>query len=88
LALIGVVKKEVLPLREVIQWGYQYFQKHYPNLIKQKYGANSQLNFHEFLNFICNKYKFVSNNGALDQNRALDFLYKDWVNNWKVNYEK
>jgi hypothetical protein len=38
--------------------------------------------------FICQKYKFLTNNSQPDKNRAIEYLYKDWINNLKVNYEK
>jgi ribosome biogenesis GTPase A len=87
LALIGTIKKDVLPLNEVVEYGYFYLQKYYLKSLEQKFGIGN-LPYNEFINSVCKRYNF-SQNGINDINRALDFLYNDMINGKiaKVNYE-
>jgi ribosome biogenesis GTPase A len=87
LALVGTIRKDILPLNEVVEYGYTYLQDHYSKALERKFGiANSSYN--DFINLICKRYNF-SQNGINDVNRALDFLYNDMINGKiaKVNYE-
>lgn len=88
LALVGIIKKELLPMREVLMWGYEYLKKHYLNMLLKKYELTNAPDFNDFLKFICRKYFFISSKNFLDENRGLNFLYNDWLNNLKINYEK
>jgi ribosome biogenesis GTPase A len=87
LALIGTIRKDVLPLNEVVSYGYNFLQQQYPSALKNKFGTND-LPYNEFINAICKRYNF-SQNGIYDTNRALDFLYNDMINGKiaRVNYE-
>lgn len=90
LGLIGCIKKEVLPMYETIKFAYEFYLSSYQQQIYKKFNFNSELSFDDFLNHICNLYKFVLANNKLDTNRALDYLYNCFLNCeiCKVNYEK
>lgn len=90
LALVNTVKKEVLPLNDVIAYCYNYMIKHYLVQMQQYYGFNGVLTYADFLNWYANKRNFIMNNNHLDINRTLDALFDDFVNGkvCKVNYEK
>jgi ribosome biogenesis GTPase A len=77
LALIGTIKKEILPLNEVVNWAYDFLSIYYFDTIQKKYSLTTKLQFNAFLVFICQKYKFLTNNSQPDKNRAIEYLYKD-----------
>ncbi|MDR2369645.1 MAG: 50S ribosome-binding GTPase [Mycoplasmataceae bacterium] len=88
LALIGVIKKEILPLNEVVEWGFTYLSKYYEDSFRKRYNFLAPFDFNNFLNFICLKYQFLSKDLHPNKDRAMEYLYKDWINNFKVNYEE
>lgn len=89
LSLIGCIKKEVVPMYEVIKFAYEFYCNKYPNQIKQKFELNEFSNFEQFLENVCKKYQFILNGNTLDKERALEYLYSMFMNGriCKVNYE-
>ncbi len=89
LSLIGCIKKEVIPMYEVIKFGYEFYCKKYPNQIKQKFGLNEFGNFEQFLELVCKKYQYILDGNKLDKQRALEYLYSMFMNGkiCKINYE-
>ncbi|MCQ3907969.1 MAG: 50S ribosome-binding GTPase [Mycoplasmoidaceae bacterium] len=49
LALLNTVKKEALPLNEVVQFGYEFLVKHYLTQLKAYYGFDKDLRYDEFI---------------------------------------
>ncbi|MDR3257899.1 MAG: ribosome biogenesis GTPase YlqF [Mycoplasmataceae bacterium] len=90
LALIGTIKKDVLPLDEVVSWGYQFLKNNYMNQLESKYGMTENLDFYAFMNLVCEKYKFIRSDLKLDTDRGIDFIFNEMLNGRiaKVNYEK
>jgi ribosome biogenesis GTPase A len=88
LALVGVIRREVLPLAEVVEWGYTFLKNNYSNILHNKYKAISSDSFSDFIQHVGHKFNFVKNNSQIDIDRTISFLYDDWKNNIKVNYEK
>ncbi len=90
LALINCIKKEVLPIDEVLEWGYNFLTKYYYSAISKYYNYNEMYNYNEFINYLCEKYHYLMDNNELDINRATNTFYKDLINCkiTRVNYEK
>ncbi len=90
LGLIGCIKKDVLPMREVIKFGYEFYLNNYQQALYKKFNFNSQLSFDDFINHICQQYKFIKQDNQIDTTRAFDYLYGLFMNGsiCKVNYEK
>jgi len=90
LALLNTVKREVLPLEEVVKFGYTYLGGHYPHLLCQKYSVKADLSFDEFIKRVAAQRNFVTDGGELDLNRTLNSIYDDFANGniGRVNYEK
>ncbi len=90
LGLIGCIKKDVLPMYEVIKFGYEFYLSYYQSNIFNKFNLNQKLTFNDFLNHICKQYKFIKSDNQIDSARALDYLYGIFMNGeiCKVDYEK
>jgi ribosome biogenesis GTPase A len=90
LSLIGSIKKEILPISEIVEWAYKFLTLNYLNQINARFNLKSSLNFQDFIKFTCEKYKFVRKDLQFDTNRANEFLFNELVNGniVKVNYEK
>jgi hypothetical protein len=78
----------VLPLTEIVEWGYSFLRINYPNIFYDKYKVIPDENFINFIHSICEKFNFIKNDSQIDTGRAIVFLYDDWKNNLRVNYEK
>jgi len=89
LALINCIKKEVLPIDEVLEWGYNYLTKYYYNAISKYYSYDEMYNYNEFINYLCKKYHYLMDNNELDVNRAIGTFYRDLINCkiTRINYE-
>jgi ribosome biogenesis GTPase A len=87
LALVGTIRRDILPLNEVVKYGYDFLNEHYRNDLKNKYGVDG-LTYNEFINHLCKIYNFAIN-GVNDINRAVEFIYGEFLNGkiTKVNYD-
>lgn len=57
LVLINCIRKEILTLEPVLEFGFNHFQKnHYQELLKY-YGLTSVSDYHDFILQVCNKNK-------------------------------
>lgn len=89
LALLDTIKKEVLPLNEVLQYCYDYLNQHYANELASYFGFDNQMSYPEFIKWYANKRHFVTSNNQPDITRAQDALFGEFVNGkvCKINYE-
>lgn len=90
LALVNTIKKEVLPLKEVLAFAYKYLIDHYIDQFNKYYQLTDKMSFDDFIKWYANKRHFIISNNELDINRTLDSFFDDVVNGriCKVNYEK
>jgi len=91
LALLNTIKKEVLPLDEVVGFAYNYLVGTYPYLIYKKYlGISPYRDYQSFKEKFAEKRNFVKAGGKPDFDRVVSTLYDDIVNGeiGKINYEK
>lgn len=89
LALVDTIKKEVLPLDEILEYCYNYMTNHYYKQLAAYYHLEYALPYNAFIKWYANKRHFVMNNSQPDIARAQDALFIDFVNGkiCKINYE-
>ena len=89
LALVNTIKKGVLPLEEVLKFGYEYLNQHYAKAFARYYKLDQQLPYSEFINWYANKRKFIKLDNQPDIVRAQDAFFDELVNGkiCKINYE-
>lgn len=88
LALLGVIKREILPLNEVIEFAYNIYVNKYKERLIDHYGISAD-NYISFLENIAKKYNFYTNQKRIDIHRTLNFIYDEIINCkiCNVNYE-
>lgn len=89
LSLLGVIKREVLPMNEVIEYAYNLYIKKYKNSLVSHFGVNID-NYLKFLEEIAFKYNFYTKLKKIDTHRLYNFLFDEIINGkiCRVNYEK
>ncbi len=76
LALINCIKKEVLPIERILEYGYNFLLKNYNEKLINFYDLKNNLSFAEFIPFFCEKYNFKKINNEYDYTRAYDLFFK------------
>lgn len=89
LALLDTIKKEVLPLDEILEYCYNYMTNHYYKALASCYHLEYALPYNAFVKWYATKRHFIMNNNQPDIARAQDALFTDFVNGkiCKINYE-
>ncbi len=80
LVVLNNIKREVVNLELVLKITYDYFLKNYSLALKKFYQMEQVLPFNEFIQYVCEKYKFKSTNNELDLNRAFQFILDNFSN--------
>lgn len=90
LALINVVKQEILPLNEITKFAYNFYLKNYYQQFKKFYCLVGNPSFSDFIIFLAKKRNYLLPNSKIDQNRTIKAFYNDLINSkiCLVNYEK
>lgn len=80
LALINTIKKEVLPIDDVVEFGFNYLFNNFYLELKKYYKLDANFNnFNEFCELISKRYNYITKNAEIDINRILDRLFNDFV---------
>ncbi|WP_027120182.1 ribosome biogenesis GTPase YlqF [[Mycoplasma] testudinis] len=89
LVLMGIIKPEVVPLNEVMLFGYRYLTKHYLALITKFYQFEIDENYEFFLERLASKRKFLLKGNQLDYDRAQQTFFSDLTSGkiGKINFE-
>lgn len=89
LALVNTIKKEVLPLDEILEYCYNYMTNNYYKQLAAYYHLEYALPYNSFIKWYAAKRHFVMSNAQPDIARAQDALFDDFVNGkiCKINYE-
>lgn len=89
LALLNTIKKEVVPMREVLKFCYDYLDSRYQSKLLSFYHLDNPINFEQFIERYAKQRHFIINNNELDIHRAELALYDDFISGkiCKVNYE-
>lgn len=90
LGTLGCIDSKVLPLNEVVEFNTNFYFKNYENEIRKYFNFFDSYEYNSFMNYICNKYKFMNKNNVYDISRAEQFLFKLYQENKiaKVNYDQ
>jgi len=90
LALVNTIRREVLPLKEVNEFAYNYLIKNYKQEFNKFFELEQELSYSDFIGLYALKRNFFIVNNELDITRAEEAFFDDLVNGrvCKVNYEK
>lgn len=89
LALLNTIKKEVLPLNEILEYCYNYLSNHYYQELSHYYHLEQTLTYSDFIEWFAQQRHYLTANNQPDLIRAQDALFDDFVNGkiCKINYE-
>lgn len=89
LSLINTIKKEVLPIEDVVKFGFNYLFSNFYEKLKIFYKIEDFNNYYDFLNLVANRYKYITKNAELDINRVISRVFNDLIDCKisKVNYD-
>ncbi|GHU49733.1 putative ribosome biogenesis GTPase A [Bacilli bacterium] len=89
LCLLNCIKKEIIPLNDVINFAFEYYKSKYFQQFSNVFQINKNTTFDEFILYCCKKYNFSSISNSNDVNRCYEHLFKLFSSNelFKVNYE-
>ncbi len=89
LALLNTIKKELLPLNEILEYCYNYLNKYYSKQFITYYHLANNLTYSDFVRWYAQQRHFMMVNNQLDIKRVQDALFDEFVNGkiCKVNYE-
>ncbi|MDC4162973.1 ribosome biogenesis GTPase YlqF [Mycoplasma sp. T363T] len=91
LSLLNLINLEVIPMQEVLDFGYKYLIKHYPKQMIE-WSGNSELleDFNDFIKLYANQKGYLNKGNAIDLNATYMNFYKDISLSkiTKLNYEK
>lgn len=90
LALINVVKHDLLALNVITEFAYNFYYKNYQQQLKKFYCFSDNLPFTDFITFLAKKRNYFLLGNKIDQSRAIKSFYHDLINGkiCLVNYEK
>lgn len=90
LALLNTIKKDVLPLKDVLRFCYDYLDSHYHNQLHNYYHNDNKMSFDDFIVWYSKQRHFIINNEQPDIGRTLNALFDDFASCkiTKINYEK
>jgi ribosome biogenesis GTPase A len=90
LSLVGTIKDTVVPLADIVEWAFQYLQKHYWEQLTKKFLFTNKISFHEFIDWICQTKKFLLTDNRSDIERAIVYVFNEIKNGkgLRINYEK
>jgi ribosome biogenesis GTPase A len=91
LALIGTIKKEVLPLNEIVHYAFSFYAQNYASSLSKRFNLSSTaISYEDFLTQVGTSFHFVTKNNKLDNEKIINFLYTEFTNGkvGRVNYEK
>lgn len=90
LTLMGIIKPEVVPLSDILVWGFNYLKTFYYHQLKTYYHFDEDLDYEPFLMNIAKLRNFVLQKNIYDLDRAQKSFFNDLLNGLicKINYEK
>ncbi len=91
LTLINCIKKEIVPLDKVLEYGFNHYYKFHKQELFKYYGINIEINsYSEFINYLANKRKWFNNKQEIDLNRLETNLFNDFSMSkiCQTNFEK
>lgn len=89
LSLINCIKKDVLPMDDIIYFAFKFYCQKYQKELFNHYLIDHNISYNEFLEHIAKKYNLISVKNKIDFSRTLNFIFNEIINGkvCRVNYE-
>lgn len=79
LTLINCIKKEIVPLDKVLEYGFKHYYTFHKQELFNYYEIDKEINsYEEFVNYLANKRKWFNNKQEIDLNRLETNLFNDF----------
>ena len=78
LALVGSIKEDILPTRELVEILLKNLAKNYPNALKTRFDIDSISDVDEVLNAVCKKRGLLLSGGLYDKEKAISLILKEF----------
>ena len=78
LSLVNCIKKEILPIEKVLEFGFNYFISQSKEKLMNYYGIDEPKDYYDFVEKVCHKYKLYNSNGEFDLNRFETMIFNDF----------
>ena len=90
LSLVNCIKKEILPIEKVLEFGYNFFIQQDKKALLDYYGIQEPQDYFDFVDKVCEKYKFYNSNKENDMNRFETMIFNDFslCKFGKVHYDE
>lgn len=76
LALTSAVKEQILPIEQVVSYGYHYLKTHYPQALSDRYGIVAE-NVEDFIEKTARKFGYLLADNEPDKKRAMAAFMAD-----------
>ncbi|XBA51455.1 Ribosome biogenesis GTPase YlqF [[Mycoplasma] cavipharyngis] len=83
LALIGAIKRELIPLQETLKYAYQFLSKNYYHLLTNLVNQPLNHDFDQFLLLLAQKQNFKIKNNNWDLDKTMWYFY-DLIRTGKI----
>lgn len=77
LALTSAVKEQILPIEQVVSYGYHYLKKHYPKVLEDRYGIGAMKDVEDFIEKTARKFGYLLADNEPDKKRAMAAFMAD-----------
>lgn len=78
LALTSAIKEQILPIEQVVAFGWQYLQNHYPAVLIQRYGPETVSDsVEDFIERTARKFGFIMTDNEIDKKRTMAAFMTD-----------
>lgn len=79
LTLINCIKKEIVPLDKVLEYGFNHYYKFHKQELFNYYGISDEIqSYEQFINHLAEKRKWFNNKQEIDLNRLETNLFNDF----------
>ncbi len=77
LALTSAVKEQILPIEQVVSYGFQYLKKHYPLALADRYGIGAVEDVEDFIEKTARKFGYLLADNEPDKKRTMAAFMAD-----------
>ena len=77
LALTSAVKEQILPIEQVVSYGYHYLKKHYLKVLEDRYGIGAMKDVEDFIEKTARKFGYLLADNEPDKKRAMAAFMAD-----------
>lgn len=75
LAIINCINKDILPMHDVIKYSFEYLYNNYHSCLLKYFNFTVNDNFADFIDKLCENYKFKLTHNEYDYDRAYETLF-------------